>query len=332
VALVAAGTRLGVDPETLRQAHELLAPYPFDSFRKRMTLVRRATGAGATAYVKGAPKETLALCDTICWEGRTVPLGDDVRRGVLADHDRLAAEGLRILAVARRPLAEGLAAAGASAVERQLTFLGLVALWDPPRPEVKDAVALCRRAGIRIVMVTGDYGLTAKAIAAQIGLPVHKVVAGDELVRLSPDALRQLLREPGVLFARTSPAHKLAIVSALRASGEVVAVTGDGVNDAPALKAADIGVAMGGRGAEVAKEAAVMVIADDNFATIVAAVRQGRAIYANMGKFVTYIFASNVPELMPFLALVFFRLPLALTVMQILAVDLGTDLLPAKGT
>ena len=328
VALVAAGAALGVNPEKLRQAHELLAPYPFDSFRKRMTLVR-ATGAGATAYVKGAPKETLALCDTIRWEGQTVPLSDDIRRSVLADHDRLAAEGLRILAVARRPLADGLVGAGASAVERQLTFLGLVALWDPPRPEVKDAVALCRRAGIRVVMVTGDYGLTAKAIAAQIGLPVDKVITGEELERLPPDALRHLLGEPGILFARTSPAHKLAIVMALRASGEVVAVTGDGVNDAPALKAAAIGVAMGMRGSEVAKEAAVMVITDDNFASIVTAVRQGRAIYANMGKFVTYIFASNVPELVPFLALVFFRIPLALTVMQILAVDLGTDLLPA---
>ena len=328
VALVAAGARLGVDPEKLRQAHELIAPYPFDSFRKRMTLVR-ATDGGATAYVKGAPKETLALCDTIRWKGRTVPLSEDIRRSVLGDHDRLAAEGLRILAVARRPLADGLVGAGTSAVERQLTFLGLVALWDPPRPEVKDAVALCRRAGIRVVMITGDYGLTAKAIAAQIGLPDSKVISGEEIDRLPPDALRQLLGEPGVLFARTSPTHKLAIVSALHASGEVVAVTGDGVNDAPALKAADIGVAMGKRGSEVAKEAAVMVITDDNFASIVAAVRQGRAIYANMGKFVTYIFASNVPELVPFLALVFFRIPLALTVMQILAVDLGTDLLPA---
>ena len=328
VALVAAGARLGVDPEKLRAAHELLVPYPFDSFRKRMTLVR-ATDAGATAYVKGAPRETLALCETIRWEGRTMPLTDDVRRAVLADHDRLAAEGLRILAVARRRLADDVRGAGASTVERQLTLLGLVALWDPPRPEVKEAVALCRRAGIRVVMITGDYGLTAKAIAGQIGLPVDKVIAGEELDRLPPEALRQVLGEPGILFSRTSPAHKLAIVSALRASGEVVAVTGDGVNDAPALKAADVGVAMGRRGSEVAKEAAVMVITDDNFASIVSAVRQGRAIYANIGKFVTYIFASNVPELVPFLALVFFKVPLALTVMQILAVDLGTDLLPA---
>ncbi|HEU5393176.1 MAG TPA: cation-transporting P-type ATPase, partial [Candidatus Methylomirabilis sp.] len=328
VALLVAGVKAGVEPEQVRRAHPLLAPYPFDSFRKRMTLVRAADG-GVTAYVKGAPKETLALCATIRWDGRAVALTDERRRAILADHDRLAAEGLRILAVAVRSLPDGLIGKPAAAVERELTFLGLVALWDPVRPEVREAVALCRRAGIRVVMITGDYGLTARAIARQIGLPGEKVVTGEEVERLSPEALRQLVAEPGVLFARTSPAHKLAIVSGLKALGEVVAVTGDGVNDAPALKAADIGVAMGRRGSEVAKEAAVMVITDDNFASIVSAVRQGRAIYANMGKFVTYIFASNVPELVPFLAFVFLGIPLPLTLMQILAVDLGTDLLPA---
>jgi calcium-translocating P-type ATPase len=328
VAIVTAGARAGVDAEKLRRSHELLAPHPFDSFRKRMTLVRSA-GAGVVAYLKGAPKETLRLCETIRWQGQTVSLTDEHRRALLAEHDRLASDGLRILAVAMRPLPDELLGARASVVERDLTLLGLIALWDPPRPEVREAVALCRRAGIRVIMVTGDYGLTAQAIARQIDLPVEKVVTGDEIERLSPETLRRLLADPGVLFARTSPAHKLAIVSALKAAGEVVAVTGDGVNDAPALKAADIGVAMGKRGSEVAKEAAVMVITDDNFASIVAAVRQGRAIYANMGKFVTYIFASNVPELVPFLAFVFLGIPLPLTVMQILAVDLGTDLLPA---
>jgi magnesium-transporting ATPase (P-type) len=190
-------------------------------------------------------------------------------------------------------------------------------------------VAVCRGAGIRVVMVTGDYGLTAQAMARRIGLPVTKVVSGEEVERLSPAALTGLAKEPGVLFARTSPTHKLAIVTALRAGGEVVAVTGDGVNDAPALKAADIGVAMGRRGSDVAKEAAEVVLTDDNFGSIVTAIRQGRTTYANMGKFVTYIFASNVPELVPFLAFVFLRIPLPLTIMQILAVDLGTDLLPA---
>jgi magnesium-transporting ATPase (P-type) len=178
-------------------------------------------------------------------------------------------------------------------------------------------------------MVTGDDPLTARAIARQIGLEVARVLAGAEIDGVERARLAALAAEPGVLFARTSPAHKLAIVSALRARGEVVAVTGDGVNDAPALKAADIGVAMGRRGSDVAKEAAVMVITDDHFASIVTAIREGRAIYANMGKFVSYIFASNVPELVPFLAFVFLGIPLPLTVMQILAVDLGTDLLPA---
>ncbi|MEK7701039.1 MAG: cation-transporting P-type ATPase [candidate division NC10 bacterium] len=327
VALVAAAASIGVDPEKARRAHELRAAHPFDSFRKRMTLVRYAAG-GAVAYVKGAPKETLALCETIRRGGTAVALTDDIRRAVLAEHDRLAAEGLRMLAVATRRLpVDGDGAT--AAVESELTLLGIVGLWDPPRPEVEGAIAACRSAGIRVIMVTGDYGLTAGAIARQIGLPVAKVVTGDEVERMSPGALRGLVGEPGVLFARTSPAHKLAIVTALKEEGEVVAVTGDGVNDAPALKAAAIGVAMGRRGTEVAKEAAEMVIADDNFASIVAAIRQGRAIYANMGKFVTYIFASNVPELVPFLAFVFLGVPLPLTVMQILAVDLGTDLLPA---
>jgi magnesium-transporting ATPase (P-type) len=281
------------------------------------------------AYVKGAPRETLALCATARWDRETRALTDADRRAILADHDGLATRGLRILAVAKRSLPGPPRTPDAAAVERELTFLGLVALWDPPRPEVKDAVRLCRRAGIRVSVVTGDYGLTAEAIAREIGLPVDRVVTGEELQRLPPEARSALVARPGVLFARTSPAHKLAIVRALRERGEVVAVTGDGVNDAPALKAADIGVAMGRRGSDVAKEAAVMVITDDNFASIVAAVRQGRAIYANVGKFITYIFASNVPELVPFLAFVLLGIPLPLTVMQILAVDLGTDLLPA---
>ncbi len=328
VAMMAAAARAGVDPKKVRAAHPLLAPHPFDSFRKRMTLIR-ATADGPVAFVKGAPRETLALCETIRWSGRTAPLTDAIRRAIVQEHDRLAAEGLRMLAVAARPIPSELLDGGASRVEQQLTFLGMVALWDPPRPEVAEAVAMCHRAGIRVVMVTGDYGLTAQAIARQVGLRVEKVVTGEEVERLTPEVLQRLLAEPAVLFARTSPAHKLALVSALAAAGHVVAVTGDGVNDAPALKAAAVGVAMGGRGSEVAKEAAVVVITDDNFASIVSAVRQGRAIYANMGKFVTYIFASNVPELVPYLAFVLLGIPLPLTVMQILAVDLGTDLLPA---
>ena len=328
IALLVGAATAGVVPETVRREQPLLAPYPFDSFRKRMTLVRR-TDRGAVAYVKGAAKETLGLCTSIDQDGQPHPLAEPLRRAILAEHDRMAAQGLRLLAVACRPMPDALIGAPLGAVERDLTFLGLVALWDPVRPEVPEAVALCQRAGVRVVMVTGDYGLTAQAIARQIGLPVDKVISGAELEGLPPEALRRILQEPGVLFARTSPTHKLTIVSTLKALGEIVAVTGDGVNDAPALKAAAIGVAMGQRGSDVAKEAAEMVITDDNFASIVAGVRQGRAIYANVGKFIVYIFTHNFAELVAFLAFVFLRIPLPLTVMQVLAVDLGTDLFPA---
>ena len=332
-ALVEAAEGMGLDTVTLREEAPVLAALSFDSFRKRMTLVR-ASGAGgragpAVAWVKGAPRELLGRCTALQARAGVVPLGEDERRAFLAGHDRLAAEGLRLLAVARRDVAAGAEHESAAAVERDLTLLGWIALWDPPRAEVPEAIALCRRAGIHVVVLTGDYGLTARALAGRIGLAVSRVVEGDEIDRLGPEALRELALTPGVLFARVSPAHKLAVVRAVRAADLTVAVTGDGVNDAPALKAADIGVAMGRRGSDVAKEAAEMVLTDDDFASIVTAVRLGRAIWANVGRFVTYVFASNVAELVPFLAFVLFRVPLPLTVMQVLAVDLGTDLLPA---
>jgi magnesium-transporting ATPase (P-type) len=293
-----------------------------------MTLVRDCAGR-SMAYVKGAPGETLALCTGARRDDADVPLDEELRATILAEHDRLAAEGFRLLGVAVRALPRDLAEAATAVVERDLVFLGFLALWDPPRPGVRDAIARCGEAGIRVVMVTGDHGLTAKAIAQQVGLRVEKVVTGAEVEHMAPEALRALLGEPGLCFARTSPAHKLAIVTQLESMGEVVAVTGDGVNDAPALKAAAVGVAMGRRGSDVAKEAAVVVITDDELPTIVEGIRSGRAIYANVGKFMTYILASNVPELVPFLAFVLFHIPLPLTLMQILAVDLGTDLLPA---
>ena len=328
VALVEAAARAGIEAGPLRAAHALVAPHPFDSFRKRMTLVRARAGR-TLAFVKGAPRETMALCTTVRRDGADLPLDDRLRDAILAEHDRLAADGFRLLAVALRELPAGLERAPTLVVERELVFLGFVALWDPPRAGVREAIARCREAGIRVLMVTGDYGLTARAIAERLDLPVEKVITGAEVERMAPDALCALLAEPGLCFARTSPAHKLAIVTQLEALGEVVAVTGDGVNDAPALKAASVGIAMGKRGSEVAKEAAVVVVADDDFATIVEGIRQGRAIYANVGKFISYILASNVPELVPFLAFVLLHVPLPLTLMQILAVDLGTDLLPA---
>ena len=218
-------------------------------------------------------------------------------------------------------------------IEADLTFLGLLAMHDPPRPEVTDAVEHCHRAGIRIIMITGDYGLTAESIARRIGIirgPQPRLLTGPDLVAMDDEALKAALQDE-VICARMTPEHKLRVVTALRALGHVVAVTGDGVNDAPALKQADIGVAMGRAGTDVAKEAADMILTDDNFASIVHAVEEGRAVYANIRKFVTYIFTSNTPEAVPFVlfALSGGRIPLALTVMQILAIDLGTDLVPA---
>ena len=218
-------------------------------------------------------------------------------------------------------------------IERDLTFLGLVAMMDPPRQEVTEAVQKCHRAGIRIIMITGDYGLTAESIARRIGIirgSQPRIVTGADLDAMDEEALKTALQEE-VIFARVAPEHKLRVVSALKEVGHVVAVTGDGVNDAPALKKADIGVAMGIAGTDVAKEAADMILTDDNFASIVNAVEEGRAVYSNIKKFTTYIFTSNTPEAVPFVlfALSQARIPLALNVMHILSIDLGTDIMPA---
>jgi magnesium-transporting ATPase (P-type) len=219
------------------------------------------------------------------------------------------------------------------AVEQDLTFLGLMAMMDPPRPEVAQAVEKCHHAGIRIVMITGDYGLTAESIARRIGIIQSarpRIVTGVDLDDMDDRALQEALQGE-VIFARVAPEHKLRVVSALQAMGQVVAVTGDGVNDAPALKKADIGVAMGIAGTDVAKEAADMILTDDNFASIVNAVEEGRAVYANIKKFATYVFTSNAPEAVPFIAFAFSgaRIPLALDVMHVLSIDLGTDMVPA---
>jgi magnesium-transporting ATPase (P-type) len=240
-----------------------------------------------------------------------------------------------VLAVARRRLAEGAQPPERrEEAERDLVFLGLVALFDPPRPEVAEAVDRCRAAGVRVAVVTGDYGLTAAEIARRVGIAGDDavVLTGEELDRLSEPELDHLLRESEeLIFARTSPEAKLRIADAFRAEGHVVAMTGDGVNDAPALRRADIGVAMGRTGTDVAREAATMVLTDDNFATIVAAVAAGRRVYDNVRKFILYIFAHTTPEVVPFLvfALSGGAIPLPLTVLQILAIDLGTEILPA---
>jgi sodium/potassium-transporting ATPase subunit alpha len=255
-----------------------------------------------------------------------VPLDEDRRRALLAAQERMAAAGHRVLAFAERRLDPG-----AGMAEQGLALTGFVGLADPPRAEVPDAIARCRGAGIRVIMVTGDHPHTAVSVAHDIGLtgPAPRVIIGSELTRLSRAALHLALDEPELIFARISADQKMRIVEALKEKGEIVAVTGDGVNDAPALKAAHVGIAMGIAGTDVAKESADLVLLDDNFATIVAAIEEGRAVFDNVRKFLTYILTSNIPELVPFLAFVLIKFPLALTVIQILAVDLGTDLLPA---
>ncbi|MGB9193445.1 MAG: HAD-IC family P-type ATPase, partial [Azonexus sp.] len=216
--------------------------------------------------------------------------------------------------------------------ERQLILSGLIGLHDPPRPEVPEAIARCHSAGIKVIMVTGDHPHTALAIARDIGLVSGAnpaVVFGEALRRMTPAQLQIVLDSPEILFARVTAEQKMLVVNALKSKGEIVAVTGDGVNDAPALKSAHIGIAMGLAGTDVAKAAADMILLDDNFASIVNAVEEGRAVFANIRKFLTYILTSNVPELIPYLAFVLFKIPLPLTIIQILAVDLGTDMLPA---
>ncbi len=313
----------------------LLDSVPFDTDRKRLSTLH-AGPAGLVLYTKGAPETVLPLC-------RRVRIGDDEidldgawKERFLRAQETLANQGLRVLAFACRrlgqpPRADARGSLGED-LEREMVLTGLVGLEDPPRPEVPEAVRRCRQAGIKVVMITGDHPHTARAVARQVGLVEGErpiVVIGEQLRRMSSTQLQLVLDAPEVLFARVSADQKLRIVEALQAKGQVVAVTGDGVNDAPALRQADIGIAMGRDGTDVARESADLVLLDDNFASIVAAVEEGRAVYANLRKFLTYVLTSNVPELVPYLAFVLFRVPLALTVVQILAVDLGTDVLPA---
>jgi potassium/sodium efflux P-type ATPase len=331
-ALLVAARKAGLDPEVEARRLPRHREVPFESRRKRMSTVHR-TGAGSVAFVKGAPRETLALCTSMVRNGAERPLDDGERRQIEQAIDDYARGGLRVLAVAERRLPLDLITLTSEVIERDLTFLGLVAMMDPPRAEVADAVAKCHRAGIRIVMITGDYGLTAESIARRIGIirgDAPRIVAGSDLDAMDDRVLREALREE-VIFARVAPEHKLRVVTALQAGGHVVAVTGDGVNDAPALKKANIGVAMGIAGTDVAKEAADIILTDDNFASVVNAVEEGRAVYANIKKFATYIFTSNTPEAVPFIlfALSRARIPLALNVMHVLSIDLGTDIMPA---
>jgi magnesium-transporting ATPase (P-type) len=315
----------------LHLAYPRIHELPFDARRKRMTTIH-GNKHGEVAFIKGAPKEVLQLCTHLLKEGKLQPLDEATRAEIMAVNDDYARNALRVLALARRDLPPRSNSYTVEGVEQKLTLLGLVGMADPPRPEVAAAVKTCWQAGIRVVMITGDYGLTAESVARRVGMlttPKPYIVTGAEVDEMSDSELQTLLGEE-VIFARMAPEHKLRLVAAFQARGDVVAVSGDGVNDVPALRKADVGVAMGITGTDVAKEAADVILTDDNFAAIVGAIAEGRAVYDNLRKFITYIFASNVPEVMPFVVTALFpSIPLALTVAQVLAIDLGTDVLPA---
>jgi len=304
--------------------------FPFDSDRKRMSTINYMDGR-TYVMTKGAPESIFTICSYYLIDGEILNSNEDIRNRVVSLYHSMMDEGLRVLAFSYREVKSDEEIVGIGDAERDMVFLGLIGLEDPPRPEVPEAIKKCREAGIRIIMITGDGSRTALAIAKEIGLVKREptIVEGSDFLGMSDGELRDVLSKEEVIFSRMTPKHKLRVVSILKEEGERVAVTGDGVNDAPALKRADIGIAMGVTGTDVAKEASDMIILDDNFATIVNAIEEGRAVYDNIRKFVSYIFSSNIPEIIPYLAYVLLRIPLPLTIMQILAVDLGTDMLPA---
>ena len=335
-ALEVVALKGGLDYTEERRRVPRLREIPFDPSRKRMSTVHQE-GDKRVAYIKGAPEVVVGLCNYIQINDEVVPMTEAWGARIVAVNNEYAGASLRVLAVARRVLPETLdwKACRKAEIEQDLIFLGLTAMIDPPRPEVAEAVARCQAAGIKIIMITGDYELTAQSIARRLGLiknPACRVITGSQLSQMSENELREALKGE-VIFARVSPEHKLRVVSALQDLGNVVAVTGDGVNDAPALKKADIGVAMGLAGTDVAKEAADMILTDDNFASIVNAIEEGRAIFSNIRKFAVYVFNSNMAEAVPFILMLFSRgaIPLPLTVMQVLSIDLGTDMVPAIG-
>ena len=311
---------------------ERIYEIPFDSDRKRMTTIN-IIDDGKFVLTKGALETVLPICNSIFEERGIRKITEEDKASLQKVYHSFMEEGLRVIAFAFKRVSGDFDRIKVKDenIESDLVFVGIMGLEDPPRPEVYEAIRKCREAGINVIMLTGDASKTAIAIGKQIGLisenPV--VLEGKEVDSMDDDILRSYLTSREIIFARMSPRHKLRIVSILKDIGERVAVTGDGVNDAPALRKADIGIAMGIAGTDVAKEASDMIILDDNFATIVNAIEEGRAVYENIRKFISYIFASNIPEIVPYIAYVIFKIPLPLTIIQILAIDLGTDMFPA---
>ncbi len=342
VALAVAAAQFGFWKERLERAMPRAHEIPFDSERKRMTTVHPLTDACPflcdwyekarwIAFTKGAVEVLLPRCSHVWMPEGVKLLSDNERQQIIRAHNELAQQGMRVLGLAFRLMndEEYAHAAAEGVLEEELTFVGLIGMMDPPRPEVPEAVRTCHEAGIRVVMITGDHPLTAQQIARTLGIAQNgRVLTWRELEQFDEEQLSSVLRE-SVLFARVSPEHKLRIVNAFKRNGEVVAMTGDGVNDAPALKRADIGVAMGQTGTDVAREAADMVLLDDNFATIVAAVEEGRTLYDNVRRFIRYLLTSNSAELWVMLLALLMGLPIPLLPLQILWINLITDGLPA---
>ena len=331
-SLVVLAEKAGLDMEVVSRENKLISVVPFDSKRKRMSTIRNMY-KDTYVLTKGAPKEVLSVCSHILkGDGKIEKLQEEDINKIVAENDKFAQSGLRVLAMAYRKT-DGIEGEYKSEnCEIDLTFVGLTTMMDPPRPEVENAVKRAHKAGIKIIMITGDYGLTAESIARRIGIikELHpRIITGDELETISTEDLKQALKCEEIIFARIAPEQKMKIVATLMDMGEIVAVTGDGVNDAPALKKADIGIAMGKSGTDVAREASNMVLTDDNFASIISAVEEGRAVYDNVRKFIAYIFAHLTPEAIPYILFSIFNIPLPITVMQILAIDLGTETLPA---
>jgi Ca2+-transporting ATPase len=328
-ALLTMAGKAGIDKKSLENQFNFVEEIPFDSERKQMTIIRREADR-FVAYVKGAPDILLANCSRQDENDKVIDLLPESRNEIMKANSDLANRAMRVLAVAYREFDEMPVSIDAASIETDLVFLGLVAMIDPPRPEVKLAMKDCRSAGIRSVMITGDHKNTAVAIARELGFYQDDSLAftGDELDKMSEEDFKRDV-EKTVVYARVSPEHKLRIVKAWRDRGQVVAMTGDGVNDAPAVKEADIGVAMGITGTDVTKEVSEMVITDDNFASIVAAVEEGRGIYANIRKFIHYLLSCNVGEILVMFVASLVRLPVPLLPIHILWINLVTDGLPA---
>ncbi|HYM39980.1 MAG TPA: cation-transporting P-type ATPase, partial [Thermoplasmata archaeon] len=333
-ALLVLAAKANLDPRKTLAERPRIGMIPFESARKMMTSIHADPQGGVIAYVKGAGLEILSRSTRIMWEDAATPLTDERRATVRREIDRLAREAYRVLALAYRELPGPQEKYESASVEADLTFVGLVAILDPPRADVPEAVRKARSAGMRVIMMTGDHELTAEAIARKVGIitaPDYVVVTGYRLANMPDDELSRILDTPEVVFARITPEQKLRVVRLLQAKGETVAVTGDGVNDAPALLEADIGIAMGITGTDVARESADMVLLDDNFASIVNGTEIGRGVFDNLRKFIVYVFSHNWAELATFVVFVLFLTPrtLPLSVVGILAIDLGMDIPPS---